>query len=296
MKILTIIVSYNFCRWIVPCLQSLSLSLHPTDVLIVDNGSGDDTVDVLRREYPSVRVIENEENLGFGRANNIGMRIAIEEGYEAVLLLNQDAWVAPETIGTLSELSVRYPAFGIFSPTHLDGTGARLDKGFAQYTHIDGKTSLPLSVELVEAEFINAAFWFIPLRTIEAVGGFSPLFHHYGEDKDYANRLHYHGLKIGYSPHVLGYHDRGGRKVTREAFLRSEYVYLLSEYVNINRTWAGAFAHSILAGVKKAFIALVHGKPEDALAYFCLSAKLMAKSRCVVHTRHITRQKRTNFI
>ena len=81
----------------------------------------------------------------------------------------------------------------------------------------------------IEAPFINAAFWFIPVRTLKRLGGFSPLFYHYGEDKDYVNRLHRHGLKVGYVPEAYGNHDRQSRPMTREVFFRTEYVYLLSE-------------------------------------------------------------------
>ena len=83
MKILTIIVSYNFERWMKPCLESLTRSVHPTDVLVIDNGSTDRTVSLLRESYPWVRLIANGENLGFGRANNIGLRLALDEGYDA---------------------------------------------------------------------------------------------------------------------------------------------------------------------------------------------------------------------
>ena len=63
MKILTIIVSYNFERWMKPCLESLTHSVHPTDVLVIDNGSTDHTVSLLREAYPWVHLIANGENL-----------------------------------------------------------------------------------------------------------------------------------------------------------------------------------------------------------------------------------------
>ena len=76
MKILTIIVSYNFEKWMKPCLESLMHSVYPTDVLVIDNGSADRTVTLLQTSYPWVRLIANGQNLGFGRANNIGLRLA----------------------------------------------------------------------------------------------------------------------------------------------------------------------------------------------------------------------------
>ena len=178
MKILTIIVSYNFTRWIKPCLESLSHSDYPTDVLVIDNGSQDDTVPTIRDAYPHVRLIANGENLGFGQANNIGMRLALEEGYDAVFLLNQDAWMAPDSIGFLAAQAEKHPEYGILSPVHLNGTGNRLDHGFASYVHQTDPARIPHDQDVIEAPFINAAFWFIPVRTLKRLGGFSPLFYH----------------------------------------------------------------------------------------------------------------------
>ena len=106
MKILVIIVSYNFERWINRCLGSLRNSSYPADIMVVDNGSNDQTTDIIEKEYPEVRLVKTGQNLGFGKANNIGMKVAMNEGYNCVFLLNQDAWIGTETIGTLIKISV----------------------------------------------------------------------------------------------------------------------------------------------------------------------------------------------
>ena len=93
MKVLVIIISYNFERWMERCLESLRLSKHPVDVVVIDNDSKDRSIERIRKDYPEVRLIVNGANLGFGKANNIGIQLALEEGYDAVFLMNQDAWV-----------------------------------------------------------------------------------------------------------------------------------------------------------------------------------------------------------
>ncbi len=198
MKILTIIVSYNFEPWIDRCLGSLKASLQPTDTLVIDNGSSDRTVEILRKNYPEIRLIANHANLGFGKANNIGMQIALKEDYDAVFLLNQDAWIDPKTLGSLAQESLRHPDYAILSPVHLNGNGTELEKGFASYVQVSSRNNLPAENRLTECPFINAAFWFIPTGILKKTGGFSSLFYHYGEDKDYANRIHFHGYRIGY--------------------------------------------------------------------------------------------------
>ena len=202
MKILTIIVSYNFEKWIERCLGSLKASSHPTDIIVIDNCSNDRTVEIIKTQYTYVRLIENHANLGFGKANNIGMQLALKEGYDAVFLLNQDAWIGSDTLATLAEQSVKHPEFGILSPVHLNGSGEELDKGFASYAQLASINNLPHRHEPISCPFINAAFWFIPVSTLQRTGGFSPLFYHYGEDKDYVNRLHFHQYKIGYIPRI----------------------------------------------------------------------------------------------
>ena len=87
MKTLAIVISYNFMSWIDRCLPSLLKGKHPTDILVVDNGSSDETISYIHEHYPSIRLIENKKNLGFGSANNIGMQIALDEGYDGVLLI-----------------------------------------------------------------------------------------------------------------------------------------------------------------------------------------------------------------
>lgn len=254
MKILTIIVSYNFEPWIDKCLGSLRESTMPTDVMVIDNASADATADRIRAAYPEVQLVCSDKNLGFGRANNIGLKAAIDGGYDAAFLLNQDAWVAPDAIGLMAAQMRQAIAdgFGIISPAHMAGNGVDLDFGFATYAGLNAPGDLPRA-PLVEVPFVNAAFWLLPRLTLERVGGFSPVFYHYGEDTDYANRLRRQGLGMCYVPEALCYHDRQNRPATRQGWLRSEKVWLLAEYANPNYSLPKAFARGVLAGVKKAF-------------------------------------------
>lgn len=285
MKTLVIIVSYNFERWIDRCLGSLRNSIPPADVLVVDNASQDRTVSIIQEHYPEVRLVRSPRNLGFGRANNAGIQIAIEEGYDSVFLLNQDAWIEPYTLQTLNRLSERHPDHGIFSPVHLTGSGDRLEHGFAGYAGLKSLEEVDSGRELVTVPFINAAFWLIPVRILKQVGGFCPLFNHYGEDVDFVNRLHHQGYRVGYSPRVHGWHDREHRPVSREAWLRSEEVYLLTEYVNINHSFLAAFGYGVLAGIKKAWKQLLKRDSATGMAYIRMTFRLLGRTREVMKYR-----------
>lgn len=283
--ILSIIVSYNFMPWIDHCLPSLLDSSQLTDILVIDNASADKTVSVIQERYPQVRLIANDSNLGFGAANNIGIQIALNEGYDGVLLINQDAWLAPDALQQLMKVSLQHPKFGIISPKHMTGDGSKLDPGFATYiSNEDVKMDYSQS-SILNCQFINAALWYVPTAVIKKVGVFSPLFYHYGEDKDYVNRLHFHGYQIGYVPTAIGYHDRGERPFYRALYLRTEQVYHLSEYANINYHFAKAFAMGVLAPVKKAFQSLTKGKWRDFIAFLGISLCLLFKTPLVVNAR-----------
>lgn len=293
MKILTIIVSYNFMPWIDKCLGSMIHSEHPTDILVLDNDSQDDTVKTIREQYPQVRLIENHANLGFGKANNIGIQYAIKQGYDAVLLLNEDAWLDANTLEHLAMASERYPEYGIISPIHLTGSGDKPEKGFATYTGITD-INFRLDASIVEVPFIDAAIWFIRTEVLKQTGLFAPIFYHYGEDKDLTNRMKFYHYKTGYLPAVFGYHDREFRPTTRAHFLRSEYVYHLSEYTNINYSFIKAFSMGVLALIKKSITSIIHGKRKNTITYASMAWKLLMKTYQVIKARHISKHVNLN--
>lgn len=214
-RVLAVIVTYNAMQWIDRCLGSLAQSGVPVDAFVVDNGSTDGTVEHIRGRYPHVRLVEAGHNLGFGAANNIGMRHAVEEGYDYVYLLNQDAWIFPDTIAVLIEESRRNPRYGILSPMQLTAGEERLDRGFREYL----EKEIPAEGTLQPMKFVMAAHWFMPVEAVKTVGGFSPTFFHYGEDVDYINRMLYHGYSVGAVRTARGVHDRGERPLSRDRSL-----------------------------------------------------------------------------
>lgn len=297
MRILTIIVSYNFEPWMERCLGSLRQSIHPVDVLVIDNDSQDHTVELIERNYPEVRILCNSKNLGFGGANNIGLQLALIEDYDAVFLLNQDAWIDKNTIGILGSLCQKEPQYGIFSPIHLTGAGDKSDHGFAIYTGINNIDDIEKEKEeVVSVPFINAAFWMIPTLVLKKIGGFCPLFYHYGEDKDYINRIHYHGYQIGYSPTALGWHDRDNRVSNRESDLRSEHIYLLTEFSNINYSFTKAIRRSIKASIKTSYKLLRGGNKKDSAFYIGVAFQLCKRIWEIAEFRKKNSKQGPNYI
>ena len=120
-------------KWYDKSFSSLLMSSVPVNVLVIDNASTDGTIDYIRKHFPNIHLIESKENLGFSKANNIGIKYAIEKNADYIFLLNQDAWVETDTIEKLLQTFLHNKMVGIASPIHLNGTYAGLDSGFRHY-------------------------------------------------------------------------------------------------------------------------------------------------------------------
>lgn len=290
-KVCVVIVSYNFVPWLEKCMDSLQHSTIPVTILVIDNNSQDLTCQILREKYPEVILIENKENLGFGKANNQGMGYAIKNGYDYVFLLNQDAWLQPDTLEKLVVASKNNSTFGILSPIHLNASGKSLDFGFSTYTHTNNIEDFEkYNSELIEFPFINAAMWLLPVMVVQSVGGFLPIFSHYGEDVNFCQRLRKHQYKIGVVNSAFGYHDRAHRKVSRKKYFYSEFVYLLTEAVNPNYSPLQAVAYSVFATAKKCLKSLFLGRFSDSKEYLRIIYKIVSKSGDIHDARINTRK------
>lgn len=212
-----IVVTYNGSKWVDKCFGGLLNSTFPVKIIAVDNCSSDDTLDLLRGKFPSVEIVGLNKNLGFGGANNVGIAIAQKAGADYIFLLNQDAWVDPDTIENLIRVDKMFSGFGIISPVHLNGDGNAFDYGFMnclcgskEKIHLSDFYLKPKAElnNIYRIDFVNAAAWLLSRKTIEKVGGFNPLFFQYGEDQDYVNRCKYFRLKIGFVPLAKVYHGR----------------------------------------------------------------------------------------
>lgn len=214
-KILTIIVTYNGLKWINKCIDSIRLSSLQADIYVVDNGSKDDTVIALKK-YTDIFIYENKTNLGFGQANNIGMQYALNNGYDYVFLLNQDTWIEKNTIEILCRIAKKNGDYGILSPMHYFSDEKSLEYFFSSRLApfycknilsdfiVNGVENMN---DVYSLNFINAAAWFIPIKILKKIGGFSPLFFHYGEDNNFCHRVLFHNFKIGIVPKTKIYHD-----------------------------------------------------------------------------------------
>jgi GT2 family glycosyltransferase len=277
MNIFVIVVTYNGMQWYDRCFGSLRTSSIRVKAVVVDNASTDDTVSYIKTNYPEIYLIESSKNLGFGKANNIGLKYALEHDVDYVYLLNQDAWVEFDTIEILIQCHKNNPAYGILSPVHVTASKKKLDPVFAEACSNSQCPGLISDLyfgtlkEVYDIISVMAAHWLISLKCLKTVGGFAHIFPHYGEDNNYLHRVKYHNFKVGIVPIVKAVHDREFRKI-----LPNKDMYLLSisfivNACNINKNVYFAFFSSTIYLIYYSFVKFIKYRSFLAFKYFFIS-------------------------
>ncbi len=233
MKLSVVIVSYNVRDYLENCLQSVSRALEGIEgeVFVVDNHSDDDSVEAVRSQYPWVRLIENQENMGFSRANNIAIR---EARGEYVLLLNPDTIVEEATLREVLRFMEEHPkAGGAGVMMHnADGSLAPESRralptpwvsclkmlGFTKRYYM---SHLPWD-QPSRIEVISGAFCFLRKKALDEVGLLDEDFFMYGEDIDLSYRLMKGGWENWYLPYPIT-HFKG--KSTQKSDYRYVHIF-----------------------------------------------------------------------
>lgn len=240
-----IIVTYQSRRELPACLDSLPREIDGREVeaCVIDNSrDADGTLTLLRAAYPWVRAIDPGENLGFGRANNWGLRAT--EG-EAVLFLNPDTVLRPGVLPALLERLRREPDIGLISP-RLELPDGRMDlacrrgipnlwDGFCRAVGLARRfprvrwfagynlTYLP-ERGTYDVGAINGAFMLGPRRLLAGLGGFDETFFMYGDDLDLCLRVGASGRRIVYDGRSSIVHLKG-QSVDREFERMAEAIF-----------------------------------------------------------------------
>jgi len=213
-KVFCIIVTYNGIKWINKCLTSITQIDFPVKTIVIDNGSKDGTQRVIKESFPETELIESAENLGFGKANNIGIEKAISSGANYVFLLNQDAFFIEGSFKSMIDLMESNKSLGILSPIHYAGDEVHLDYKFQGYVKkyfsisFDINKTYAGNEQFYVCNFINAAAWLVSVDMLIKTGLFHPIFPHYSEDMEFVHRIKQHDFEIGFTPLVSIIHDR----------------------------------------------------------------------------------------
>lgn len=223
------IVLLNWNGWpdTLECLTSLQkLSYKSFRVIVVDNGSTDDSVPRIRHAFPDISIIEAGKNLGFAGGCNIGIQRAFENGAQYVWLLNNDTTVNSGALGAMVEKAEADPIVGavgsaIYSaaePERLVAWGG----GFINFWLGRSRHFLS-SVPNSEIEFLTGASLLLKRSAVESIGPLDEGFFMYWEDGDYCFRLRQAGWKLAAAGDSLVWHKEQGSVGKKSALLDSHF-------------------------------------------------------------------------
>jgi GT2 family glycosyltransferase len=197
------------------CLASCKgLSYPNLRILVVDNGSADDSVAAIGARFPDVEQIENGRNLGFAAGMNVGMRHALDQGAEFLFLINNDTILAPDVLDLLVE-AARASGAGVAAPKILyaDEPGRIWSVG-GWHNRLTlevtgcrrGQDVAVLGSRAFDVDFVTACGMLVTRHCIEQVGLFDERFFMYYEDADYCLRARQAGCRLIVVPRATMWH------------------------------------------------------------------------------------------
>lgn len=210
-----IIVNWNGWRDTLECIASCrKLAYDNARIIVVDNGSTDDSEKILRQHTPHIEVIQSGGNLGFAGGNNVGIRIALERGAQYLWLLNNDTIVDPAALSALVEPAEYDSRVGIVgSKIFYFNTPRRLwfAGGFLKFWKIQvvirgDEEDKGQYDQIMPADFITGCSLLIRADTVRDIGLLAEEYFLYWEDIDWNVRAKNKGWKILYTPHSILWH------------------------------------------------------------------------------------------
>jgi GT2 family glycosyltransferase len=316
MQLSVIILNYNVRFFLELCVLSVQNAIQNIDaeIIVIDNKSQDDSCSMMKQRFPNVKLIENKENSGFPKGNNVG--VAVAKG-EYICILNPDTVVAEDTFTKALAFSKKQKNIGIVGVKLIDGTGNFLPESkrgiptpFVAFTKITGLYKIfPKTFgkyyaqhlsenETGQVEILVGAFMFMKRDLYNEIGGFDENCFMYSDDID----LSYMALKKGKSNYYFHetsvIHYKGESTIKDGAYMKRFQEAMNFFYI---KHFQVSFLFSIFMKIGIVFFSLVkmfQGKPKPKLSpekYILVSEnevlreKLENKWQTVVERQDITK-------
>jgi GT2 family glycosyltransferase len=210
-QVTIIVLNWNGLNDTLDCLKSLDqLDYQGYEVVVVDNGSVDGSVPVIRERFPSVTIIENDENLGYAGGNNVGLRYAMTQGADYTFLLNNDTVVDPAFLRILVDTAEAEPTVGIAGPTiyyHerpdvIWSAGGAIDwqRGSTRMVGLDERDEGQFGREPRTVDFVTGCAMLVRRAALEQVRLLDERFFAYYEETEWCVRASRAGFKIVHAP------------------------------------------------------------------------------------------------
>lgn len=266
-----IIVSWNVADLLAACLESIERSLSGSglkvETIVVDSASNDDTVAMLRRRFPEVRLLARRDNIGFVRGNNLGLQIARGR---LILLLNPDTCVPGDALAQMARALEADPDLGIVGPHTLNSDGSTqstrrrfptLLTAFFESTWL--QPLAPRGVlrhyrveeiaddACLDVDWVQGSALMLRREVYEAIGGLDPGYVMYSEEMDWCRRAKEAGWRVRYLGNAKIVHHGGGS--SEQAPARS-HVHFQQSKLRYFHVWHGRRSAQVL----RAFLLLMY--------------------------------------
>lgn len=226
-----ITVNYNGFADTVQLIESIQTHLAiPNELIVVDNGSEANEAGMLKHQFPNIKVIRSNKNLGFAGGNNLGIKDATAD---FLLFINNDAYVKDDSLTHLVERMKKEPILGGISPKILFSDQENLIQ-FAGYTSLSSITLRNRLIGFKEKDngqhdhpistpYLHGAAMLIRREAVEKVGGMPEIYFLYYEELDWCVQLRRAGYRLEYNPAAVVYHKESS-SVGQESPLKAFYM------------------------------------------------------------------------
>lgn len=274
-----VIVNYNAKKYLEQCLNSIyknSLQIN-IEIILVDNGSTDNSILMIKKKFPTVKLIENRKNEGFVKAANKGIKLCKAK---YILSLNNDTFIYQKSLAELLKFMNSHPEVGISGPKVLNSDGTiqhQCKRGFptissAFYYFLGLHRYFPKSKvfghylmtyldpeEINEVDSVSGACLMVKREIVEQVGLLDEDYIMYGDDLDLCYRIKKIGWKIYYVPtaKIIHYGGISSRKIPYKGviwFYRAMYIFYKKHYAEKSNFVISIIVYSVI--LLKAILAL----------------------------------------
>ena len=261
-SVFIIILNWNGRDDTLACLESLGkIAYADFSVIVVDNGSADNSVEAIRAAFPEVDLIETGANLGFSGGNNVGIQQALARGADYVLLLNNDTVVDPGLLDAFVAAAGHYPDAGVFSakiyfhaePKRIWYAGARWNDKTVRFEQVgegvldDGQRFSTLC----ETDYACGCAFFVPAARLREIGLLDDQFFLYFEETDWCYRARKAGYPSIFVPEAKLWHkvsvSFGGEGSPLALYFQTRNRLLWAKRHATLRRRLGVYAESVYA-------------------------------------------------
>jgi len=238
MKIAVIIVTWNSIKFLDNSIGKIAK--YSSDIYVIDNGSRDGTPEYIKKNYPNVNLIELPVNVGFSIANNYGIKIAFNNGFDGVFLINVDTIIDEDIINPLEQILENDKDIGIIGPVVVEAdapdiiqsNGGKFHLWCLSFPYSDRGKIFERRNGILLVDYVLGAAMLIRRELYELIGGFDEdYFPAYVEEVDLCFRAHQKGFKCAIHQGVrirhIGKQSSGGRDKEFQRMMRNHFLFAI---------------------------------------------------------------------